>query len=102
TSNATAIQTGAGTNGTAAMVAAATNSASTGITNAIGPSPRLRCPVTALTGDDDPVVDPAQAAEWAARTSGAFDLRVFPGGHFYLVEQADAVREVLAGTLRRA
>jgi pyochelin biosynthetic protein PchC len=57
--------------------------------------PRLRCPLTVLVGDSDPLVSPAEALAWAERTSGPFDARVFPGDHFYLVEQADAVRRVL-------
>lgn len=57
--------------------------------------PRLRCPVTALVGDEDPLVSPAEATEWAGCTGGPFEARVFPGDHFYLIEQSDAVRRVL-------
>jgi pyochelin biosynthetic protein PchC len=46
--------------------------------------PKLTMPVTALIGDSDPRVSVTVAREWAASTTGAFALRVFPGGHFYL------------------
>ncbi|MFG3282498.1 thioesterase II family protein [Streptomyces sp. NPDC048111] len=51
------------------------------------------CPVVALIGDDDPRVNAEQAAAWRDHTTGDFSLRIFPGGHFYLVERR---REVLA------
>ncbi|MER6050122.1 alpha/beta fold hydrolase [Streptomyces sp. NPDC001793] len=47
--------------------------------------PPLAAPVTALTGDDDPLVDVEDVAAWRQHTAGGFRLRVFPGGdHFYL------------------
>lgn len=55
------------------------------------PGPPLDCPLTALTGAGDPRVTGAQAQAWAAFTSRAFAVRTFPGGHFYLSEQWDAV-----------
>ncbi|GHB07927.1 thioesterase II family protein [Streptomyces termitum] len=62
----------------------------------------LPVPVTALVGDRDPVVDTAASAGWRAHTTGGFDLRVFPGGHFYLDAHAagvaDLVVEGLAAT----
>lgn len=58
----------------------------------------LSCPVTALLGDRDPKVTVAEAREWAGHTSGPFDLRVFPGDHFYL---ADQIPDVLA-TIRES
>lgn len=59
--------------------------------------PRLSCPVSALLGDADPEVDPAEMDAWREATSGAFTIRVFDGDHFYLKgprpEVLDAVRE---------
>ncbi|MFE0041906.1 thioesterase II family protein [Streptomyces albireticuli] len=46
--------------------------------------PRLTSPVVTLTGDNDPRVRLDQAAAWADHTTGPHELRVFPGGHFYL------------------
>ncbi|GAA0442556.1 alpha/beta fold hydrolase [Streptomyces sp. NPDC046215] len=51
------------------------------------PRPRLTSPVVALTGDSDPRVSLDQAAAWADHTTGPHELRVFPGGHFYLSSQ---------------
>lgn len=48
--------------------------------------PRLPCPVSAYTGDDDPEVTPAEMRAWREVTDTAFRLRVFSGGHFYLAE----------------
>jgi pyochelin biosynthesis protein PchC len=59
--------------------------------------PPLTCPVRLLLGADDPAVDPASAARWAEVAPAGFSVRTFPGGHFYLHEQRDAV---LAETLR--
>ncbi|MFD5634294.1 thioesterase II family protein [Streptomyces sp. NPDC127077] len=63
----------------------------------------LDVPVTALIGDSDPVVPVETAQTWRRHTSGEFAFKVFPGGHFYLVDQvgpvAAAVAEgLLAGT----
>ncbi|MDY0816158.1 thioesterase II family protein [Kitasatospora purpeofusca] len=41
-------------------------------------------PVVACTGDDDPVCPVEAARAWSATTVSAFELDVFPGGHFYL------------------
>ncbi|MEU3201828.1 alpha/beta fold hydrolase [Streptomyces sp. NPDC006996] len=64
----------------------------------------VTCPVTALTGDQDPWTPLPEAAAWRARTTAAFDLKVFPGGHFYPSDRPDDVigtlREHFAATLR--
>jgi surfactin synthase thioesterase subunit len=59
------------------------------------PATIVSCPVTVLTGDSDPKTTLNEARAWAGHTSGAFDLRVFPGGHFFLTDQADEVTKVL-------
>lgn len=59
------------------------------------PGDRLTCPVTILTGDDDPVTTVAAARAWTGHTDGPTDLHVFPGGHFYLNEQAREVVDVV-------
>jgi surfactin synthase thioesterase subunit len=60
------------------------------------PSDALTCPVVALTGDQDPYVTPAEAEAWQRHTTGRFDLRVYPGAHFFLVDHAAAVLDVIA------
>lgn len=52
---------------------------------------RLRCPLTAVTGDRDEEATVAEVAAWRSATSGAFSSLVLPGGHFYLVAQAGRV-----------
>ncbi len=58
----------------------------------IGP---LAEPVVVLVGDADAEVTIDEARAWAAHTTGAFDLRVFPGGHFYLNDHGATVLEVI-------
>ncbi|MEU5404363.1 alpha/beta fold hydrolase [Streptomyces sp. NPDC005963] len=63
----------------------------------------ITVPVTALIGDQDPLVTVQEARTWGEYTSGDFELRVFRGGHFYLTDRigqvAAAIREgLLAGT----
>ncbi|MER5796548.1 alpha/beta fold hydrolase [Streptomyces sp. NPDC001980] len=62
------------------------------------PGPPLRTPVTALTGGRDPKVTPEEAGQWSQYTTGTFELRVFDGGHFYLVRHLDRVVEALRET----
>ncbi|MER5516932.1 alpha/beta fold hydrolase [Streptomyces sp. NPDC002763] len=63
------------------------------------PGPPLRCPISVLVGDDDPQVTVAEAEEWRDHTAGAFTLRDFPGGHFYLAEQQAGVVRALTEDL---
>ncbi|MFE3542882.1 thioesterase II family protein [Nocardia sp. NPDC059177] len=59
------------------------------------PGPALSCPVVALVGTEDPTTTRAQAEQWHTVTDGAFAIRTFPGGHFYLDEQPAAIaREI--------
>jgi pyochelin biosynthetic protein PchC len=50
------------------------------------PGPPLRCPVWALVGEEDPLTTKDEAAAWEVHTRGPFELRTFPGGHFYLAD----------------
>ena len=59
------------------------------------PGAPLTCPVTALIGDDDPAVTPDEAAAWADHTTGPFELRIFPGGHFFLADRKQQVIDIL-------
>lgn len=63
------------------------------------PGPPLSCPLTAMTGDSDPRVSLDEARAWGTLTTGPFELRVYPGGHFYLAEQSAAVLDTLRGSL---
>lgn len=65
-----------------------------------GSGPPLRCPLSVLTGTSDPRVSPEQAMAWRELTEGPFGFRSFPGGHFYLATQQDAVSAAVAEDLR--
>lgn len=61
-------------------------------------APKLSCPVTAFVGEDDPELTIEQARDWQRTTTGEFDLQVFPGDHFYLM---DGRAQVVAALTRR-
>lgn len=61
--------------------------------------PRLRAPIAAFIGDADDRVSTAQAEAWGDLTAGGFSLRVFPGGHFYLLEHREALLAELTSRL---
>lgn len=44
----------------------------------------LGCPIMAFGGADDEWARPNELAAWQAQTRGAFQVQLFPGGHFYL------------------
>lgn len=48
------------------------------------PGSRLSCPIYALTGDRDTKVTIEETEAWRDNTSAAFELKVYPGAHFYL------------------
>jgi surfactin synthase thioesterase subunit len=63
------------------------------------PDVTVDCPITALTGDSDPKTSLDEAQAWAAHTTGAFDLHVFAGGHFFLNDHAEEIIKLIAGHL---
>ncbi|MFJ7241734.1 thioesterase II family protein [Streptomyces olivaceus] len=63
------------------------------------PQARLECPVTVLVGDEDPRVTLDEARAWEEHTTGPTELEVFRGGHFYLVDRAGEVIDVLTRRL---
>ena len=65
------------------------------------PGPDVSCPIVALVGDRDPKVAEAEARQWAERTSGDFELKTYPGGHFYLNDHAAAVIRLIRDRLAR-
>lgn len=57
----------------------------------------LDCPITALLGDADQNITIDEALAWREHTRARFDLRIFPGAHFYLEErQAEVVATIAA------
>ncbi|MGW6269004.1 thioesterase II family protein [Streptomyces sp. NPDC055060] len=63
---------------------------------------RLDCPVFALAGADDPMAPPEEVRVWGEHTTREFDVRVFPGGHFYLNDETDAVAALLRSQIGAA
>lgn len=63
---------------------------------------RLTCPIEALTGDDDPKASVPEVAAWREHTTGGFGLHTYSGGHFYLVEHARAVIDLIGDRLAPA
>ncbi|MEV0346262.1 alpha/beta fold hydrolase [Nonomuraea sp. NPDC050680] len=66
------------------------------------PGPRLSCPVFALRGEDDPKVDHDEARAWGDHTTAGFELRTFPGDHFYLGEHAAEVIALIVDRMNGA
>jgi surfactin synthase thioesterase subunit len=64
------------------------------------PGPVLDSPVTVFIGDSDPKVTLDDAQAWREHTAGEFDLEVFRGGHFYLVEHQREVLQRISGRLK--
>ncbi|WP_267880482.1 thioesterase II family protein [Streptomyces sp. LaPpAH-108] len=63
--------------------------------------PPLSCPVTTMAGQHDHEAPPDLMRPWRDITSADFDLRVFPGGHFYLLDARHAVVAELRRRLER-
>lgn len=58
------------------------------------PDDPLTCPVSVFGGREDPRVDAVgHLAGWGDLTTGPCDVQVFPGGHFFLIEERTRVRE---------
>ncbi|WP_436491853.1 thioesterase II family protein [Actinokineospora sp. HUAS TT18] len=55
------------------------------------PGARIDAPILAMTGDADPRTTIDEAKRWADHTTGAFDLEVYPGGHFFLNDNLPAI-----------
>ncbi|MFB7469407.1 thioesterase II family protein [Kitasatospora sp. NPDC056184] len=53
--------------------------------------PVLGCPIQVLTGDSDEMTSPEENLAWERHTTAECRIEEFPGGHFYLSEQAPAV-----------
>lgn len=67
--------------------------------------PPFALPLHVYGGTEDPLVPPEDLAAWSVHTTGPCTVRVFPGHHFYLQTQRDAllqaVRAALDATARR-
>jgi len=71
-------------------------------TYACRPDAVIDAPITVLVGDNDPKVTLDEAMAWGRHSTREIDLRIFPGGHFYLARHAAAVNGVIADHLLAA
>lgn len=60
--------------------------------------PPLPCPIDVLSGRDDPELPITQAQAWAEYTTERCQVHFFPGDHFFINSQCDAVVD----TVKRA
>lgn len=59
------------------------------------PEEPLNCPIAVFGGEQDAEAGLEDLTAWRQQTSGAFALRRFPGGHFYLQEgRPNLLREI--------
>jgi surfactin synthase thioesterase subunit len=61
-----------------------------------GPVVPLPCPVDALVGDADPIVDVADGAAWQLHSAPGHTLRVLQGGHFFPRDDKQAFFQEIA------
>lgn len=65
------------------------------------PDEPLSCPISAFGGTLDDFVRRADLAGWRAETRAGFDLRMFPGGHFFLDRAKPRLLQAVADELSR-
>lgn len=66
---------------------------------ALRPGMALTCPITAMTGDSDPIAPPCELARWSRQTGAGCELRVLAGGHFQLVDDPRTTLATIRGRL---
>ncbi|GLX94059.1 alpha/beta fold hydrolase [Herbidospora sp. NBRC 101105] len=64
------------------------------------PGAAVSCPVTAFAGERDAEAPVDDVAAWRHHTTGGFDLRVFPGGHFFIADDAPGTARLIADLVR--
>lgn len=62
-------------------------------------APSLSCPIRAYGGAQDDDVPEAEVCAWQEVTTGIFSSRFFPGGHFYLYTEREALLTDIAEVL---
>jgi surfactin synthase thioesterase subunit len=66
------------------------------------PESPLECPMTIYGGLEDREVEAERLAAWSEMTAGACEIRMFPGGHFYLNSSRSIFLQTFAGDLLRS
>lgn len=59
----------------------------------------LNCPFQLYAGRDDTEVPPEDMETWSEHSTQSSSLRIFPGGHFFLRSDGDALMQAIAGAL---
>lgn len=62
-------------------------------------TPVIGCPIDVLVGNDDPCLPVDQACAWADYTSASCQVHIFPGDHFFINQQRDAVVDTVQQAL---
>jgi len=55
----------------------------------------LECPITAMGGHEDPYVAEADIEAWQEMTTGPFEMRMFPGNHFFLHNHLSNIGQIV-------
>lgn len=63
------------------------------------PQPPLDVPITAIAATADPRASVAQMRGWGRQTRRGFRMHLLAGGHFAVLEQAEATRALICGAL---
>lgn len=63
--------------------------------------PPLSCPIFAFGGQQDPEVSLTALTGWQYQTTAEFELRLFPGGHFYVNHMLDTLLSVIGHLLEK-
>jgi medium-chain acyl-[acyl-carrier-protein] hydrolase len=61
--------------------------------------PPLECPMTIYGGLEDHGVEAERLAAWSEMTVGTCEIRMFPGGHFYINSSRAIFLQTFAGDL---
>ncbi|MBE9572640.1 MAG: thioesterase [Proteobacteria bacterium] len=60
---------------------------------------KLMCPICVLGGEDDREASVEKLEAWRTYTSGCFDLRLFPGNHFFIISAQSLVLKTISTML---
>lgn len=63
------------------------------------PGPLFNCPITVLGGTRDPVVAPEHLVAWRNHAMADFNLRFYPGDHFFIHSAQSVVVQTVAQAL---
>jgi medium-chain acyl-[acyl-carrier-protein] hydrolase len=63
--------------------------------------PPLECPISVFGGSQDPTVNQPGLLSWNEQTRARFNLRTFPGGHFFLRAQRQPLLSAITEDLEK-